>query len=163
MSRRTKPAPGAERSVAVTVKSLRNPPLQVDLAAQPLSMSVLEVKDAVAARTGVPADKIKVLHRKKPVPDSRSLADLLGGEEAAGSATTIEFSVMIMGGAAALGATPSPGTSPGPGGPGLAGKALLETDEFWGDLRGFLQQRLRDEAAADEVLAQFQGAWKGRS
>ncbi len=108
MSKRSKLAPGQERSVSVLVKSLRNPPLEVALSSQPLNTSVLDVKTAVAKQARIPADKIKMLHKKKPVADSKVLKDLVGGDE-----TTVEFSVMIMGGAAAIkaedtGAAPEP-------------------------------------------------------
>jgi hypothetical protein len=40
---------------------------------------------------------------------------------------------------------------------------VLETGEFWGDLKGFLQQRIRDEKAAEEVVEVFKGAWNART
>ena len=170
MSRRSRLAPGAERSVTVTIRSLRGPPLDIRLAAQPLSTSVLDVRAAAAERAAVGPEKVKLLHKKKPVPDSRVLKDLVADGE-----TTVEFTVMIMGGgggAAAAAAAPAT-TTPGTGdaavaaapvaAAGLAGTAVLETEEFWGDLKGFLQQRLRDESAAEEALGRFRGAWQGRS
>lgn len=42
---------------------------------------------------------------------------------------------------------------------GLSGRAVLETEAFWGDLKGFLEQRIRDEAVAGEVVEMFRGAW----
>ncbi|KAK3345344.1 cell-cycle control medial ring component [Neurospora tetraspora] len=51
----------------------------------------------------------------------------------------------------------------GPVAQGLSGVAVLDTEEFWDDLKGYLQQRIRDEKAAEEVLGKFRGAWGGRS
>lgn len=156
-------APGHERSVTVRVRSLRNPPLDVQLPAQPLATtSVLDVKAAVAAQAGLVPGKIRVLHKKKPVPDSKVLKDLVGDGE-----TTVEFSVMVMGGAAV-----SPAAAPrtaeeesaaadaAPVAQGQSGAAVLETDAFWTDLRGFLLQRIRDEQITEELFGKFLSSWE---
>lgn len=157
-------APGQERSVTVHVKSLRNPPLDIKLTSQPLhTTSVLDVKTAVAGQAGLAADKIKVLHKKKPVADSKVLKDLVGDQE-----TTVEFSVMVMGGAAAA-TTPKPeegspaaaaAADAAPVAQGLSGEAVLETDAFWTDLRGFLLQRIRDEKMTEELFGRFLSSWE---
>lgn len=170
MTKRVALAPGQERSVAVHVKSLRNPPLDIKLTSQPLNTSILDVKNAVAAKAGIAADKVKVLHKKKPVADSKVLKDLLSDDE-----TSIDFSVMVIGGAAALGsatAAPAgsaagektvdesaPGANPAQG---VHGEAVLQTDEFWTDLRGFLSQRIRDEKITEELFAKFLSSWDSR-
>lgn len=163
-------APGHERSVTVRVRSLRNPPLDVQLPAQPLATTaVLDVKAAVAAQAGLVPSKIRVLHKKKPVPDSKVLKDLVGDGE-----TTVEFSVMVMGGAAAAAVSPPPAaaTTPraaeeesaaadaAPVAQGQSGAAVLETDTFWTDLRGFLLQRIRDEQITEELFGKFLSSWE---
>lgn len=50
----------------------------------------------------------------------------------------------------------------GPVAQGLSGPAVLETEEFWEDLKGYLQQRIRDEKTAEEVVGKFRGAWSGK-
>lgn len=173
MSKRVNLAPGQERSVTVHVKSLRNPPLDIKLTSQPLgTTSVLDIKNAVAEQASLLADKIKVLHKKKPVADSKVLKDLIGDGE-----TTVEFSLMVMGGAAAASpdaSSSSPAaaaaTSPkaeeasaadaAPVAQGLSGEAVLETDAFWTDLRGFLLQRLRDEKMTEELFGKFLSSWE---
>lgn len=164
MTKRVALAPGQERSVTVHVKSLRNPPLDIKLTSQPLNTSVLDVKNAVVEHTGIPADKIKVLHKKKPAGDAKVLKDLLGAED-----TSVEFSVMILGGAAAAAAaTPKAEKSEGEAdasaaaanpAQGLSGEAVLQTDEFWTDLRGFLLQRIRDETITEELFGKFLSSW----
>ncbi|KAI0004825.1 cell-cycle control medial ring component-domain-containing protein [Xylariaceae sp. FL0662B] len=150
-------APGQERRLAVVVKSLRNPPLDVRLPSQTPTTSVLDVKAAVSRETGIPVDKMKLLHRKKPVLDSKVLKDLVGDED-----TNVEFAVMVMGGAAAVvrTATPAQGdvVAQGP-----SGGDVLGTSEFWDDLRGFLLQRIRDEKIAGDLTETFQAAWKAKS
>lgn len=146
----------------MTIKSLRNPPLDVKLTLQPLTTSILDIKTAVAKQTSLQADKIKVLHKKKPVADSKVLKELLGDEE-----TSIEFSVMVMGGAAAAA---SPGTAakteetPAAAAvaQGPSGEAVLQMDEFWTDLRGFLSQRIRDEKITEELFGKFLSSWESR-
>lgn len=41
----------------------------------------------------------------------------------------------------------------------VSGKEVLKTDEFWEDLRGFLEQRVKDEKVAREVVEQWKGNW----
>ncbi|KAJ2996288.1 hypothetical protein NUW58_g1018 [Xylaria curta] len=145
-------APGQERSLVITVKSLRNPPLDLRLSSQPLNTSIHDIKASVAKETGIPENKIKILHKKKPIPDSKVLKDLVGDDE-----MTVEFSVMVMGGAAAAAAKPDVQNEVAQG---LSGADVLQTQEFWGDLNGFLLQRIRDEQLAEELTNTFQQAWK---
>lgn len=171
MSKKVALAPGQERSVTVHIKSLRNPPLDIKLTSQPLNTSILDIKTAVAEQASLLVDKIKVLHKKKPVADSKVLKELLGDEE-----TTVEFSVMVMGGAAAAAAAPttSPAASPEASSAaktvnpaegtnpaqGVTGEAVLATDEFWTDLRGFLSQRIRDEKITEDLFGKFLSSWE---
>ena len=151
MSKPLKLAPGQERSVTVTLKSLRNPPLDIKLTSQPLNTSILDIKSNVSSQTRIPVAKMKVLHNKKPVPDSKVLKDLLGETDMA-----IEFSVMVLGGAAAIlpeEPEQAPATEP-------KGAAALETEEFWSDLKGFLMQRLKDQAQAEELSTLFKSSWE---
>jgi len=155
----------------VTIRSLRNPPLSVQLASLPLATtSALDIKNAVAAEADIAVSKLKLLWNKKPVVDSKTLRDIIGDENT--GAKEVEFSVMVMGGAAAVGTGPKSGSSSGSGpsdkkesvvAQGLSGEGVLETDSFWSDLKGFLQQRIRDEKVAGEVAERFEAAWKGRS
>ncbi|KAI0884769.1 cell-cycle control medial ring component-domain-containing protein [Annulohypoxylon maeteangense] len=156
MSKRTPHAvaPGQERSLTVLVKSLRNPPLDIKLTSQTPNTSILDIKTSVSNDSGIPVDKMKILHKKKPIPDSKVLKDLAGEDD-----TSIEFSVMVMGGAAAIKNTPAhTEVAQGP-----SGGEVLETKEFWDDLKGFLLQRIRDEKTAGELADTFQAAWKARS
>ena len=161
MSKAVSLAPGQERSIAVRIKSLRNPPLDIRLSSQPLNTSILEVKTSVSSETTIPVDKIKVLHKKKPVADSKVLKDLLGEDE-----TSVEFSVMVLGGAAAA-APPAPKPEEDPAAAdaastaqGTSGEAALQTDAFWTDLRGFLSQRIRDEKITEELFGKFLSSWE---
>ncbi|KAH7157054.1 cell-cycle control medial ring component-domain-containing protein [Dactylonectria macrodidyma] len=153
MSKPLNLAPGQERSIKVTLKSLRNPPLDIKFTSQPLDTSVLDIKSKVLAQTRIPVAKMKLLHNKKPVPDSKVLKDLLGDTE-----TAIEFSVMVIGGAAAISPEePEAGPTVTP-----TGQAALETEEFWDDLKGFLMQRLKDQAQAEDLSTLFKSSWQSR-
>ncbi|KAI2783067.1 cell-cycle control medial ring component-domain-containing protein [Daldinia loculata] len=147
-------APGQERSMTVLVKSLRNPPLDIKLSSQTPNTSVLDIKTAVSQDTGIPIEKMKLLHKKKPIADSKVLKDLTGEGE-----TSIEFSVMVMGGAAAIKTTPAQAEVA----QGQSGNDVLGTKEFWDDLKGFLLQRIRDEKTAEELTNTFQSAWKAKA
>lgn len=151
MSKPTHLAPGSERSVTVSLKSLRNPPLSIKLTSQPLDTSVLDIKTSVQKQTRIPVAKMKLLHNKKPVPDSKILKDLLGDTD-----MSIEFTVMVIGGAAAI-----PPEEPEAAPEVLpTGKDALETEEFWSDLKGFLMQRLKDETQAEELSGLFKSSWQ---
>src|SRR5277367_815932 len=97
MAKRQKLAPGQERSLTISLKSLRNPPLDVVLTSQSPLTSILDLKIEVSSQSSIPVDKIRILHKKKPVGDAKVLKDLVGEEE-----TSVEFSVMVMGGAASV-------------------------------------------------------------
>lgn len=85
--------------------------------------------------------------------DSKILKELAGQDE-----SKIEFSIMVIGGAAALDAkTEVPGDNKVA--QGASGKEVLATDEFWVDLKGFLVQRLRDEAEGERLFSTFRKAY----
>ncbi len=87
----------------MSLKSIRNPPLDVTLPAQALSTSILSLKTSLSSQTPIPVAKIKLLHNKKPVPDSKILKDLASDGD-----SKVEFSVMVIGGAASLKAGKGP-------------------------------------------------------
>ncbi len=165
----SKPLPGQEPSTTVLLRSLRNPPLEIKLTSQPLSTSLLDIKTAVSERARIPLDKLKILHNKRPVQDSKILREVVGDDDAsatAAAAKDVEFSVMVIGGAAAV--LPPPAEESGAGTEQEekkaalahgAGEAELETDGFWTDLTGFLMQRLKDEDAAEELTRLFKSSW----
>lgn len=152
----SKSAPGAERSLTVSLKSLRNPPLDIKLTSQDLNTSVLDLKQKVAEETSVPLDKIRLLYKKKPVVDSKVLKELVA--EADG--TSVEFGVMILGGAAA--AVKKEETPAADVAQGTSGNETVHTTEFWDDLKGFLLQRIRDEKEAGELFETFQSAYRNK-
>ncbi|KAF2004384.1 hypothetical protein P154DRAFT_426787 [Amniculicola lignicola CBS 123094] len=139
----------------------------------PAQTSIYDLKTAYATSTSIPSSKIKILYKKKPVPDSKTVAEVIGPDADAGS--DVEFSVMVMGGATA-GSTPvaSPpavapseaekglagATGAGPAAQGPSGKSVVDTAEFWDDLKGFMVQRIRDEAEAERLHGIFRGAWE---
>ncbi|KAL7822512.1 cell-cycle control medial ring component domain-containing protein [Trichoderma gracile] len=171
----TRLPPGAEPSIPVHLKSLRNPPLDISLPPLPLSTSVIDLKAAVQTQTRIPVDKMKLLLNKRPVADSKVLKELLASEKD----KSIEFSVMVIGGAAAIPPPSSPSegqgekkTTTGDAMDTDEGKvstaqadektveAELESDAFWADLSGFLQQRLKAQAKAEELASLFRSSWQ---
>ncbi|GKU00469.1 ubiquitin supergroup [Fusarium langsethiae] len=151
MSKPNNIAPGSERSITVSLKSLRNPPLSIKLTSQPLDTSILDIKNNIQKQTRIPAAKMKLLHNKKPIPDSKILKEILGETD-----MSIEFTVMVIGGAAAI-PPEEPEAAPEPQ---PTGAHALQTDEFWSDLKGFLMQRLKDEAEAERLSGLFKSSWQ---
>ncbi|UNI20047.1 hypothetical protein JDV02_006175 [Purpureocillium takamizusanense] len=151
MSKPTSLAPGQERSITVTLKSLRNPPLDIKLTSQPLATSFLDMKSAVSSQTRIPVDKMKILHNKRPLTDSKILKDIVGDSDKA-----VELAVMVIGGASAIPPEQPAATAPAE----ATGTAAVETDAFWADLKGYLMQRLKDQAAAEELSRLFKSSWE---
>jgi hypothetical protein len=138
----------------------------------PSKTSIYDLKQSYSASTSTPLSKIKILYKKKPVTDSKTVAEVIGQD----AGTDVEFSVMVMGGA--TGGTPvtSPpavvpseaekglgsmdATVSGTAATGPSGKQVVASTDFWDDLKGFLMQRIRDEAEAERLVGVFKGAWE---
>jgi len=89
------------------------------------------------------------------VGDSKVLRDLVGEDDV----LKVEFSIMVIGGAAVLKKGTEELEVPSVA-QGESGHAVLSKEEFWGDLKGFLLQRLRDEDEGEKVYATFRKAWE---
>ena len=163
LAKKQKLAPGSEPSISVSLKSLRNPPLDISLPSLPPHTSILDLKTSIEEQTSIPVAKLRVLWNKKPVPDSRVLKDVLGDGEGEGMGKgkgKLEFSVMVIGGAAAIKKGVGEEETEPVVAVGESGRELLQGEEFWGDLKGFLVQRLRDEGEGERVWDVFRGAWE---
>jgi hypothetical protein len=175
MPKKTKQAqaPGASKSANIKVKSARNPVLEFSITNAPVTTTtVQDLKDAVRERVTdaqgnpVALDKIKVLYRRKPVPGTgKTVAEVLADEpEMLAGGKEVEFGVMIIGGAKATEAVESqpevaqeqdvPKPAVGP-----SGAEVLQTEAFWEDLQGFMEQRLKDADEAKRLAVLFKGAW----
>jgi len=158
-AKRQKLAPGQERSISVSLKSARNPPLDVTLTALSPNTSILNLKESLSEKEGIPVEKLRVLYNKKPIGDAKILKELIGEEE-----TKADFSIMVMGGAASVKKVETTEKEvDAPVAQGPSGLENLAGDEFWGDLKGFLVQRLRDEEQGNKVYEVFKKAWEGSS
>ena len=153
LTKRQKLTPGAERSLTITLKSLRNPPLDITFSSQFPSTSILDLKTKIETQTSIPVSKLRVLYNKKPVPDSKVLKEIVGKEE-----TKVEFSIMVLGGAAAVRKGEEEVIPPVA--QGMSGVETLGSEEFWIDLRGFLVQRMRDEGEGERLFGVFRRAWE---
>ncbi|KAL4978958.1 cell-cycle control medial ring component [Aspergillus desertorum] len=180
--------PGSSKSISVTLKSTRNPMLEITLFNVPLTTTtVSDLKDAVRERifestteadNKVPLEKIKILFKKKPVTGTgKTVAEVVsdaGEEELLAGGKGVEFGVMVMGGARVVegqGHAQGSETEKIPekfsgGGEttakaavGPSGETLLETGAFWDDLQGYLAQRLKDEDVARKLRGVFNDAW----
>lgn len=117
-----------------------------------------------------------MLWERKPVSDSKTVKEVVG--EAAKEGAEVEMGVMFMG-------QPTENAGSGvnkekennieappakeeedvwheaPVAPGQEhGKAVLETNEFWDDLHGFVLQRIKDEEVTNELVTGFKKSWK---
>ncbi|KAI8940720.1 hypothetical protein NX059_001986 [Plenodomus lindquistii] len=167
-------------TLSITLKPMKPSTPTIPLSAiDPAKTSVFDLKQQYATQTSIPAAKIKILYKKKPVTDSKTVAEVVGAD----AAGEVEFGVMVMGGGVAspaVGGTPvqsPPAVAPsesekglagagaatssgGPAAAGPSGKEVVATDEFWSDLNNFVLQRTKDEAESERLLGLFKKAWE---
>jgi hypothetical protein len=153
----------------------------------PSKTSIYDLKQQYSTQASIPATKIKILYKKKPVTDSKTLLEVIGSD----AGPEVEFGVMVMGGGAGAGNVGSPAaggtpvTSPPAVAPptesekglasagetsartvgatvgaGASGKQVVATDEFWGDLKTFVLQRIKDAEEGERLVRVFRGAWE---
>ena len=163
-------------SLAITLKPMKKEHPTIPLPSIPASStSIYDLKTAYASHTGIPAAKIKILYNKKPATDSKTVVEVVGTD----AGTEVEFGVMVLGGAVAAPAITSPVQSPpalapseqdkglgdqtaAPAAQGPSGKEVVN-DAFWSDLKGFVVQRIRDEAEGERMAAFFKAAYESHN
>jgi hypothetical protein len=159
--------PTTPSTLTITLKSARNPLLDLTLPSQQPTTSILDLKSAVASHLNLPGtDKVRILWNKRPCKDSQSLKDVIGDGIDKREA---EFGVMIMGGMPTQveGEKEEKGEerdvvmmeAPVAVG-GVEGVDVLKGEAFWDDLRGFLLQRVRNERVAAGAVGVFRRAWE---
>ena len=157
-------------------------PYSITLTGQTPKTSVYEIKVSYAQEIGVgrdtgsnateaaaavaaakkAAEKMKIFHAKKLCTDSKTLAEIVGGEEKLWDESEgerkVELRVMVLGklGAAKAENDGSEGEKPAKE---TGTTAVLQTGEFWDDLRGFLAQRLKNEDDVRRTVEMFRRAW----
>ncbi|KAF2012813.1 hypothetical protein BU24DRAFT_443140 [Aaosphaeria arxii CBS 175.79] len=163
-------------TIDVSLKPMKSTFPSVSLpAVTPSQTSIFDLKSAYATQTSIPVAKIKILYKKKPATDSKTVAEVVG-QDVGGE---VEFSVMLMGGAVPTTPVQSPRAvapptegekglsaevdAAGAGGPaaqGPSGKEVVASEEFWGDLQSFVVQRIRDEGEGQRLVGVFKEAWE---
>ena len=175
-------------TITVTLKPMKPTTPTIPLSSiDPSKTSVYDLKQQYATQASLQPAKIKILYKKKPVTDSKTLLEVIGTD--AGS--EVEFGVMVMAGAALGGAaSPASGSTPVTSPPAVApptesekglasagethagtatgtagatagsGKEVVATEEFWGDLKNFVLQRTKDADESERLLGVFRGAWE---
>jgi len=147
-------------TINVTLKSSRNPMMSLSLPGTDLGASVLQLKEKVATELKIEGtEKIRVLYKKKPAGDIKTVKELVGEEDVSGE---VELGVMIMGYKEDAGKAEAEvmKDAEAPVAQGASGEEVLASEEFWADLKGWLLQRIRDEGKAGEVFEVFKGSWK---
>ena len=148
-------------TINVVLKSSRNPVMSLSLPDTDLGTSVLGLKERVAKELGIEGtEKIRVLYKRKPVGDVKTVKEVVGDEEVG---REVEFGAMIIGYKEETKGEDTPmrdAEAEAPVAQGSSGEEVLGNEEFWNDLKGFLVQRIRDEGKAIEVFETFRGSWK---
>lgn len=160
LPKRRKLVPGTQRTLTITLRSARNPPLEVVLERQSPHLSVVDLKAEVAAQANIPVEKIKILHRRKPVSDTKVVEELVGEEEG-----EVEFGIMVIGGAASVcvgGQNKGEEDKLPSAAVGESGREVFGTEAFWSDLTGFLSQRVKDAGEGERAATLFREAWETR-
>lgn len=128
-----------------------------------------------------------MLWEKKPVADSKTVAEVAGASADAGSSSgEVELGVMYLGSATtspvseeeeekehqghvaggdvvmkdeSSSASTAPATT-APVSQSTRGRDVLQTKEFWDDLRNWVSQRVGDDEVAGQVFKGFQETWR---
>ncbi|PNS15520.1 FACT complex subunit spt16 [Sphaceloma murrayae] len=157
-------------------------------ASDPSQTTVLDLKTQYAQHAGLDVAKIKILYQKRPVGDLKTVKDLLpagaegevefsvmvlgavgaalGEMRAASPGTSVPDPASGVGGA---GVGEKMDVDAGPGSEAASAVAEVEKggkrveeelkgEAFWGDLRDFLVQRLKDEKEGERLAGMFRGA-----
>ncbi|KAG9742742.1 hypothetical protein KCU59_g6843, partial [Aureobasidium melanogenum] len=168
------------QAINVTLKPLKGSD-QLDLPSQSLNTTILDLKNQYAQKYSLDKTKIKLLMNKRPCTDLKTLKDVLPDP----LPVKADFSVMLLAGASTplQASTPAP-ASPvvkadnsqklPPDSAPLSEHAqaeaealphahdtatqMLQSDEFWADLKDFLVQRLRDENQGERLVRLFRSA-----
>ena len=151
-------------TATVTLKSSKNPVMSLSLPGTDLGTTILQLKERVAKELKMEGtEKIRVLYKKKPAGDIKTVKELIGEEDVGGE---VELSIMIMGykeESVVKGAEDTETKDlEAPVAQGPSGNEVLGGEEFWSDLKGWLLQRIRDEEKAGEVFEKFKESWKGK-
>lgn len=150
-------------SISLTLKSSRNPVLSLSLPDTDLGTTILDLKERISKELRIEStEKIRILHKKKPCGDVKTLKEVIGEEEIGAE---LEMGVMVMGykedtTGKAEDVIMKDAEAEGSVAQGPGGEEVLGNGEFWADLKGFLMQRLRDENLAGEVFNKFERSWK---
>lgn len=116
--------------------------------------------------------RIRLLYERRAQTDSRTLAEVFEASAASGAKVPQDgeeatFSVVVSaapaGGPERVASPPveAPSIQSPPVAPDVtSGLDVLTTDAFWNDLKGFLEQRVRDEAVAGRLVQTFKTAWQ---
>lgn len=140
---------------------------------------------------GLTLEKVKVLWGKKPITGGagKTVKEVLDEAGTKEKEKEVEFGVMVIGGAGiaitkAPPAAPAPLAAPMDGvemtqsvpspsttsaaastvpAQGPSGVEVLHSSEFWDDLQGFLEQRLKSEPEARRLREILRNAWRGAS
>lgn len=97
-----------------------------------------------------------MLYKKKPVPDSRVLKEVAADSDGEIKQQKLEFSVMVIGGAAAVRGGDEEVIPP------VSSADDSMGEEFWKDLKGFLVQRLKSEDIGEKAASVFKKAWEAQ-
>ena len=137
--------------------------------------TIHDLKTEYASRTGLTLDRIKLLLNKKPAADLKTLQEL------GADGKNVELSVMVMGGGTGTPRAPSPvkmDMDPMPpaaavlvSDPQTTGEEtgrgqvsspqrVLESEDFWNELGGFLTLQLKSEDEGKQLLGLFRSAWR---
>ena len=120
---------------------------------------MLALKEKVARELHVEGtDKIRVLYKKKPAGDVKTVKELVGGDDVG---KEVEFSIMVMGYKEAEDITMMDSDASVAQGPNSNG--ALFGEDFWTELRAFLVEKIQDEIKATEMFDAFKETWGRRS
>ncbi|KAF2715221.1 hypothetical protein K504DRAFT_457394 [Pleomassaria siparia CBS 279.74] len=158
-------------TISITLKPMKSTQPTVPLLnVAPSTTSMYDLKSSYSTTTSFQVSRIKILYKKKPVADTKTVLEVIGPD----AGNEVEFSIMVMGGAVSTPVTSPPAVAPpsemekGLAGEnveagvaqGPSGKEAAASDAFWVDLHDFVIQRLKDEREGERLVGVFKKAWE---
>ncbi|KAF1813127.1 hypothetical protein P152DRAFT_433920 [Eremomyces bilateralis CBS 781.70] len=137
-------------TISVTLTPHRTPPAPLTISVEPTA-SVHDLKVAFAKHVGLGeagVSKVKVLKDKRPVGDVKSVGEL------SKDAKTLALGIMVLGG------IPAQPVAEKTVAEGKFGADVMKDEAFWEDLKGFLSQRVKDQATSEKAVKIWKKAWE---
>ncbi|KAF2157938.1 hypothetical protein K461DRAFT_290200 [Myriangium duriaei CBS 260.36] len=178
------PSTTSTSNISITLTPTKPTHPSLTLPSLPSALTtILDLKTQYAQHASLPVSAVKILHAKRPAADLKTLKDLLPSPTPPDAELGVMVLAHVPSAAGGVESSPTPPVvapsafAPPPkdkveqqhsaplseeakavAGEEAVGKPAVRDERFWGDLKDFLVQRLRDEGEGERLLGVFRTA-----